>query len=49
MMNTTLMIPGLSTALSMAMDPNSGFFNNAQNFAVINGHFTEVTVSKHIL
>ena len=55
MMNTTLMIPNAYVLLSvsMAMDkppPNSGFFNSAHDFAVINGHFTELTeINNHFM
>ena len=53
-MSTTLTIPHqyLLHSTSMAMDPplNSSFFDNAQNFAVINDHFTEVvTMSMYLL
>jgi hypothetical protein len=49
------MIPNAYVLLSvsMAMDkppPNSGFFNSAHDFAVINGHFTELTeINNHFM
>ncbi|KAF8722355.1 hypothetical protein AX14_009860, partial [Amanita brunnescens Koide BX004] len=30
--------------MAMNPPPNSGFFNSAHNFAVINGHFTEINI-----